>query len=560
MSEKKITQEKDVKAETNTEAGYVNLPFAEPRTKLLAEYVPNAVPRSGSYQQWLTEHYDMAYSLGLEKGDDGEEKQGDGLTLNTTTNKLAVKHDASLKTPGGVLGVNINSTGGLTTSGNNGLEVKLHTGGEAGQRYAGVIKSINEEGLYISVGEVEKNERRGLRGYKGTHHEGGAVLGIDHDNSLTFNAAGQVGAKINSSGGISTDISGGLKLALHPGAGDQYYAGVIKVDSTAGLWVNVASGAQRRGLVGYRPAGANSDALGIDNDNSLKFDETNGKVGVKLHTTGGLTTSGNNGLALNLRSDGTAGNHYVGAIKSTNKDGVFINVGTGGYRRGLAGHMSNVDGVALGIDADSSLKFNGNGQLGVKLSTNTAHDFLAPVLVNSTDGLSINVSKGGDVGGARKGLKHYGPVLGVDHDDSLRINTGSGQIGLNFNRENAIRLMGVFYGASHYAFDSNIAAFISKGDPYGARHAFWNIVLVVSTLNHGQQPLFYGEKSTDSIKLHGTGLVDNEYLYWTSVLISGRVLVDNNKDITNTNALSVKLKFGSGSYGTYGLTFKDIYN
>lgn len=74
MSEKKITQDQETAADINIGADEVTLPFAQPRTKLLAEFVPNAVPRNGAYQQWLTEHYDMAYSLGLEKGDEDEAK------------------------------------------------------------------------------------------------------------------------------------------------------------------------------------------------------------------------------------------------------------------------------------------------------------------------------------------------------------------------------------------------------------------------------------------------------------------------------------------------------
>lgn len=154
MSEKKVTQDKNTAADINIDAGEVTLPFAHPRTKLLAEYVANAVPRSGSYQQWLTEHYDMAYSLGLEKGDGDEASQGEGLTLNPTTKKLAVK---------------VNST--------------------AATAEAGAIRT-GTDGLSINVGKDAT--RKGLKGV--TSGTAGIVLGIDHDDSLKIvDSSGKLG-------------------------------------------------------------------------------------------------------------------------------------------------------------------------------------------------------------------------------------------------------------------------------------------------------------------------------------------------------------------------------
>ena len=293
MSNKKSTAKPDdaINADSKiTAPADVTLPFANPRENLTDVFVRNAVPRQDNYQLWLKQHYDMAYSLGLEKGADGEATQGNGLTLNSDSKKLEIKPAGTtsglMVTTAGV-GVKVKANSGLEPDLTNGLAVKLYSNGplniqsdggltvktvingDSSKHFAGVLRG-DHTGLWINVGDPKvSGQRQGLKSYEAKDSEFGATLGIDLDTSgaLQFNTAGQVGVKVipNSSleittagvgvkvkpnSGVENTTSGiGIKVAPNSGV-ENTTAGVgIKVkpnsgleNTTTGISVKVASG------------------------------------------------------------------------------------------------------------------------------------------------------------------------------------------------------------------------------------------------------------------------------------------------------------------------------
>lgn len=258
MNEKsKVPEENKVLPDETTD---ITLPFSNPRTDLKNAFVHNAVPREAQYQQWLTEHYDMANSLGLEKGSTA----GDGLALNPTTKKIEVK---------------VNSLGGIVSE-ESGVKLKLlATTGNYSSYYAAALKS-NENGMFINIGSTG-SERKGLKGYADMG-EFGIGLGLDIDDSLQFNTSGKVGIKANVTSGITVDTSGAKIKLVNSNSNTESYAGALKVNAD-GLFINVGAGTSRKGLKGYPNMGSNQFGLGVDHDNTLSINN-NGQLGVTVST------------------------------------------------------------------------------------------------------------------------------------------------------------------------------------------------------------------------------------------------------------------------------------
>lgn len=287
MRSKKSTDKSGDAVNSNVKAitpADVTLPFADDRSVLKKVFVRNAVPREDDYQRLLTQHNDMAYSLGLEKGTLSESVQGQGLVLNSDSKKLEIKLTTS--------------NGGLTVD-SSGLALKLKTTVEPNGYKAGVIKA-DGDGLWINISK--EGDRRGLMSYKAGEN---AVLGIDHDDSLAIIKSGIDAGKLSvnsgngltlngtskklevnltaTSGGLTFSESGGLKINLdNSGSPGNFYAGAIKSTNDGGLWINVGAGQERKGLKPHTTQ--YGGALGIDHDDSLLIrndGDNKGKLGVK---------------------------------------------------------------------------------------------------------------------------------------------------------------------------------------------------------------------------------------------------------------------------------------
>ena len=193
MRSKKSTDKSGDAVNSNVKAitpADVTLPFADDRSVLKKVFVRNAVPREDDYQRLLTQHNDMAYSLGLEKGTLSESVQGHGLVLNSDSKKLEIKLTTS--------------NGGLTVD-SSGLALKLKTTVEPNGYKAGVIKA-DGDGLWINISK--EGDRRGLMSYKAGEN---AVLGIDHDESLTItNGQLSVAASAGIPAGVIVMFSGSI--------------------------------------------------------------------------------------------------------------------------------------------------------------------------------------------------------------------------------------------------------------------------------------------------------------------------------------------------------------
>ncbi|NIF20545.1 hypothetical protein [Candidatus Pantoea multigeneris] len=250
----------------------------------------------------------------------------------------------------------------------------------------------------------------------GVSLDAGKSLVIGTDNTVNVKTSNKNGLKISEGGEVE------VNLYSYNADSDSFVAAVISHNPTdiSGLGVNVGGMGSKKGLKQYKSTYAAGAVLGVSHDDTLKIDSSTGKLGVMPHASGGLVSS-TNGLMLNTSK--------MSGLKIESN---ALRMATGSSLEIDADNKVNVK-----ISGTNGLKITTNGEVGVSLYSNNAdYDGGVAAVISSApkdiDGIWINV---GAANGEKKGLKQYkgtgpyGAVLGVSHDNTLKINS-TGQLGL----------------------------------------------------------------------------------------------------------------------------------